>query len=413
MPNHDRSPAAGDVVLRYVTAAGSALLGASAPCSTVVPGLQGLAGGYGLHVKVDASPGAVLAVDEDTGRSSLATAGAGSLRFDQTQRLFDLISRSRQGSVWAQQGLQELRAIETMPPTIPAAWRFVGYCLIAVGLCLRQNPGVPELAATAAMSLPMACLLLSMPMLGTIGPFVPGIAAFLVGLPVSWLVEHRWLTEPAHVVVPLLAFFIPGLLLAIGSLELVQGALHAGAARLVGGVFQLTLLAFGLVASEAAFALDSSPHPIAATGHIGTWSPAVGVSVYALGLWLAFCAPLSALPALTIVIFVAWGIQQLSATVTGTYGSTFLGAAVAVVVAQGIHTWFGPPPLLTLNPLFRILIPGGLSLLRVTSLTSGNFVGASLGVVVFTFIAVAMGLTVGMAAAERFGLRSAPASPPA
>jgi fructose-specific phosphotransferase system IIC component len=79
--------------------------------------------------------------------------------------------------------------------------------------------------------------------------------------------------------------------------------------------------------------------------------------------------------------------------------------AVAVVV-KAIHTRFGPPPLQTLNPLFLILTRGGRSLLRVTSLTSGNFVGANLGVVVFTLISVAMGLTAGMAIADRFGLRA-------
>jgi uncharacterized membrane protein YjjP (DUF1212 family) len=406
-PNRDRPPGeSSDVVLRYVSEAGSALIGASAPSSTVGPGLQQLARGYGAEVKVVALPEAVLAVDERTGRSSLARAHAGSLRFDQTQRLFDVITRSRQGSVSVEQGLDELRAIELMPPTIPAAGRFVGCSLIAVGICLLQNPRVTELATTAALSLPIAGLVMAMPSLRGLGSFMPAIAAFLVGLPVSLLVELGWIAEPAHVVVPLLAFFLPGLLLAVGSLELIHGALQAGAARLMGGVYQLILLAVGLIASQAAFTLDSPTHPVSESMHLGGWSPIVGVGVFTIGLCLALCAPLSALPALAIVILVGWSIQQVSDTVAGPYGSTFLGAAVAVVVAQAIHTWFGPPPLLLLNPLFRILAPAALSLLRVASISSGSFIGANMGIVVFTLIAVAMGLAAGMAVAERFGLRS-------
>jgi uncharacterized membrane protein YjjP (DUF1212 family)/uncharacterized membrane protein YjjB (DUF3815 family) len=402
-PQHGQVSA--DAVLRYISAAGSALICASAPSSTVGPGLRELAHGYGVEVNVVALPETVLAVDERTGRSSLARARTGSFRFDQTERLFDLIMRSRTGTLSPEQGRDDLRSIELMPPTIPAVWRFVGYCLIAVGLCLLQTPRLTELAVTAAFSLPIAALVMATPKLPGFAPFAPGVVAFLVGLPVSLLVSVHFLVEPSNVVVPLLSSFLPGLLLAVGSLELIHGALQAGAARLMGGIFQLILLAFGLIASQAAFTLSAPTHVESQTAHIGSWSPLVGVGVYVLGIWLAFCAPPSAVPALAMVIFLGWGIQQLSDEMLGPYASTFLGAAVAVVVVQVIHTRSGPPPLLTLNPLFRILTPGGLSLLRVTSVTSGNFVGANLGVVVFTLISVAMGLAAGMAIAERFGLR--------
>jgi hypothetical protein len=56
-PDRHRSPSqAGDAVLRYITAAGAALIGASAPSLTVGPGLQDLARGYAVEVKVVALP---------------------------------------------------------------------------------------------------------------------------------------------------------------------------------------------------------------------------------------------------------------------------------------------------------------------------------------------------------------------
>jgi uncharacterized membrane protein YjjP (DUF1212 family) len=391
-------------VLRYITEAGCALLGASTPSSTVGPAMRELARGYGVEVEVEALPEGVLSVASGTGRSFLATARTGSLRFDQTERLFDLIQRSRGGGVSALQGVQELHAIEGMAPTVAAGWRFMGYWLIAVGLCLRRNPGVAELAVTAALGMPVAALLIGAPRLGGLKPFMPAVAAFVVGVPVSLLVEQHRLAEPSQVVVPLLASFIPGLLLAVGSLELLRGAFEAGAARFIGGIYQLVVLAFGLVASEAAFALNAPTHPVASTAQVGAWAPVVGVGVYTVGLWLAFCAPVTALPALAVVVYAAWGIQQLADPVTDRYVSTFLAATVGVVIAQAIYAWFGPPPLLTINPLFRILGPGGLSLERVTALTAGNFLGADTGVVVFTLIAVAMGLAAGMAISDHLRL---------
>lgn len=400
----DRSAGGDEARLRYVTESGSALLRASTPTYTVVPTMQELARGYELEIEIAALPEGVLSVQDNTGRSSLAVASGGALRFDQTQRLFELIQRSRRGLA-AEQGLRELHAIETMAPAVRGPWRFVGYCVIIVGLCLRQNPGFNELGVAAILALPVAALLMCSPRLDRLTPFVPAVAAFLVGVPVSVLVQHHRLAEPAQVVVPVLASFIPGLLLTVGSLELFRGSLQAGTARFIGGIFQLMVLAFGLIASQAAFGFASHPAPLIETTQVGPWSPLVGVGAYAVGIWLAFSAPLSALPALAVVIYVAWGIQQLSDRITGPYLSTFLGAAVGVLVAQAIFAWFGPPPLLTLNPLFRILAPGGLSLLRVTSLTAGNFVGADIGVVIFTFIAVATGLAVGLAVSERLGHR--------
>ena len=50
---------------------------------------------------------------------------------------------------------------------------------------------------------------------------------------------------------------LPGTLLAVGSFDILRGALQAGGARLVGGVHQLLVLALGLVASQAAFALSA------------------------------------------------------------------------------------------------------------------------------------------------------------
>ena len=56
---------------------------------------------------------------------------------------------------------------------------------------------------------------------------------------------------------------------------------------------------------------------------VGAWSPVVGLAVYVLGTCLAFCAPVSAWPALAIVVYVGWGIQLLTDGPAGPYASTF------------------------------------------------------------------------------------------
>src|SRR5689334_21539079 len=85
-PIGDGQPGEG-VVLRYVTEAACALLGESTPSSTVGPVMRELARGYGVQAELEALPEGVLSVASDSGRSFMASARVGSLRFDQTERL--------------------------------------------------------------------------------------------------------------------------------------------------------------------------------------------------------------------------------------------------------------------------------------------------------------------------------------
>ncbi|MBN9622484.1 MAG: hypothetical protein J0H06_05940 [Actinobacteria bacterium] len=73
-----------------------------------------------------------------------------------------------------------------------------------------------------------------------------------------------------------------------------------------------------------------------------------------------------------------------------------------MLVALAAHRLFrsSPAPLLTLNPLFRILAPGGLGLVGVTTIAAGGSVGTDIGVVLFTFLAVAMGLVTSVSVTE-------------
>jgi uncharacterized membrane protein YjjP (DUF1212 family) len=400
----EQHSAPGNTALSFIAELGCALLDAGAPSSTVGPGMHQLARRFGVDCEITVLPEGVLSVDTGTGRSSLVLASGKSLRFDQTDRLFDLVQRSGAGGVSAEEGLGELRRIKRMFPLFSAPWRLFGYCLMAMGLCLRQNPGPNEFVVVVLLSVPVAVLVLGMPRLGGLNALTPVVLAFLVGVSVSALVEHGRLAQPAQVVVPLLAMVLPGTLLTVGSLELLRGALQAGAARLVGGIHQLIVLALGLIASEAAFAITAPAKPVAETVGVGAWSPVVGLGVYVVGTCLAFCAPLAAWPALAVVVYVAWGIQQFSDALGGPYASSFLAAAVAVVMARAMYPKLGPPPLLTLNPVFRILGVGGLSLLRVTSLTAGNFVGTDVGAAVFALISVSLGLAAGLALTERMSV---------
>src|SRR3984893_2433791 len=279
----EQHPAPGSTALSFIAALGCALLDAGAPSSTVGPGMHQLARRFGVDCEITMLPEGVLTVDAGTGRSSLVSASGKPLRFDQTDQLFDVVQRSLAGAVSAEEGLGELRRVKRMSPFISAPWRLFGYCLMAMGLCLRQNQGLAEFVVVVVLSMPVAVLVLGMPRLGGLNALTPAVLAFVVGVLVSALVEHGRLAQPAQVVVPLLAMVLPGMLLTVGSVDLLRGALQAGAARLVGAIHQLIVLALGVIASEAAFAMTAPARPVAETVGVGAWSPVVGLGVYVVG----------------------------------------------------------------------------------------------------------------------------------
>jgi uncharacterized membrane protein YjjP (DUF1212 family) len=401
---NDGSPADAALATQFATKAGAALLGAMAPVNAVEGFLEAAAGRHGVVATFSVLPDQILAVRPDGGTVLEHVPGA--FRYDQTDRLFALIDDASDGRVGPREGLSRLGDIVALRPAFGPAMRFVGYLLLAVGLCLRLQPAWRDVAATAALAVVVAGLALAAPALRRLAFLVPIMVAFAVGAAAFELALHGWVADPTQVIVPLLAVFIPGALLAIGSLELTRGAVQAGAARLIAGIHQLLLLAFGLVLAAS---LTGTPDPgelAVAHSQVGWPVSVLGVGLYAVGAGLAFSAPPGALTGLAAVVYISWAVQQFTSSVVSNYAGAFLGAALGVVAAQLIHLrWRGPAALLTLNPLFRILAPGGLGLLGVTRLTAGHEVGADVGAVLFTFIAVAIGLVTGFVAVDQIRLK--------
>lgn len=385
----------------FLTGLGGALVATAMPTTTVEETLDALADRYGVDVTEAILPTGVLTVAADGGGSSLTRTSPGSFRFDQTQALYALVEDCRGGQVGPEEGLRRLAGIEGSAPSFAGGWRYLGFIVLIIGLCLRQNPGGRELLVTAVTGLVVAALLVLMPRAGRLKGLVPGLAALVTGIPVAILVSRGELADPWQVVIPLMAAFIPGALLTIGSLELTRGAFAAGTQRLVGGIHQLIVLAFGLALAITAIDV-AGVDPSVISPPVGAWAPPVGVGLYAIGAGLAYSAPPSALAGLAVVIYAAWGTQQLVVDAAGSYVASFAGAVVAVLVALAAHHLFrsSPAPLLTLNPLFRILAPGGLGLIGVTTIATGGSIGADVGAILFTFLAVGIGLVTGVSLAE-------------
>ena len=184
----------------------------------------------------------------------------------------------------------------------------------------------------------------------------------------------------------------------------------SGASRLIAGLVQLVLLAFGLAAGALLvgvgpdYLLESTTVVVKAP-----WAPWAGAVVFALGVALHFSAPRDSIGWLLLVVLVAFAAQRAAAVVFGSDISGFFGTLVATPLAYLVQLRFkGPPVAVTFLPSFWMLVPGSLGLLSVTRMLSDRTEGMDgMITVVFAVVSIALGTLVGASfyrwATEKFG----------
>ena len=132
----------------------------------------------------------------------------------------------------------------------------------------------------------------------------------------------------------------PGGRPTMAVLELAGGQAVSGASRLVAGVVQLALLAFGIVAGIEAVGVPFAVMMRGSGEQLGAWAPWVGVLVFAIGVVVSNSAPGRSFPTLLIVLYVAWAGQVAGNALLGGSLSAFVGALVMTPVA----TWVSRLP---------------------------------------------------------------------
>jgi uncharacterized membrane protein YjjB (DUF3815 family) len=183
----------------------------------------------------------------------------------------------------------------------------------------------------------------------------------------------------------------------MGMVELAYGDMVSGSSRLIAGMVQLVLLAFGLAAGAMLVGVDLDRAPDIGDVAPIFWVPWAGVVVFGLGVYFHFSAPRGALPWMLAVMFVAFGAQDLAAGLVGRQFSGFFGSLVATPLAYLIHLRLkGPPAMVTFLPSFWILVPGALGLLSVKRMLSDQAAGLDgMITVVFVIASIALGTLLG------------------
>ena len=331
------------------------------------------------------------------------------LRFDQIAALYTLVREVSAASLTPTEAKQRLAAIYRLPPTFSWPIRILGHAVLTVGLALLLQPTIGAVGAAFVLGLLVGAM--KVRPIASLEIVFPVVASFVVAVIVFATLQHVEIDNPVRLLIPPLVTFLPGAALTTATVELAAGQMVSGASRLVSGLVQLLLLAFGILAASALFDLTAGVLIDNPVNRLGWWAPWLGVLVFALGNHLHLSSPVRALPWMTVVLLVVYAGQVAGAALFGAMLSGFFGAlAMTPLVLSVDRLRNGPPKLITFLPGFWLLVPGAAGLIGVTELLGVRpELGAQALVdMLITVMSIALGVLMGTAAYNggASGLRS-------
>ena len=382
-------------VVGMLRAFGIAMLETGQATNEVEETLHRIAAAYGAgRMRVVVLPTVIIIQVEGTAATTeLDSVSGRAMRLDQTGAIATLVAAAARGGLEPAEAVAALARVRSSAPRFGPWTTVLGHTVLSLGFGLSLNPTPAAAAAYVVLGAVVGVLLLLGRRLSTLNTALPVVAAFTITVVTGAFLAHAVGDDPLRVLAPPLVSFLPGLTLTIAAVELTSNQIVAGASRVVYGIAQLLLLAFGVVAGVAVvgdFAPASGGRPL------GAWAPWIGVLLVAVGYLLFSSAPRGSFWWLALTLYVAFAAQSLGAVLLSPELSGFLGALVVVPFTHWVARFrSAPPAVVTMIPAFWLLVPGALGFIGISSAARG---AASLGVLVDTGLAlfsIALGMLVG------------------
>ncbi len=335
--------------------------------------------------------------ESDQARVALGSSANASFRFDQIAALYELIARARSGSVPPLDGIRRLNEIGAMRPRLGWVTRTLGHAVLTTGLALLLAPTWQ--GAIVAFVLGAGIGLLKLVRSPTLQLVLPIAAAFVCAAAVFLLAEVIEIGDPIRLLIAPLVTFLPGGVLTTATVELAAGQMISGASRLVYGLVQLALLAFGILAAGTVVGVESrSYEPLAATSALPWWVALLGILVFALGNYLHFSAPTSTFGWVLLALVVAYGGQWAGTALLGPAIGGFVGAVAMTLVVFWIGSLrHGTPVQITFLPAFWLLVPGAAGLVGLTEAVATDSGLADFAAALVSVMSIALGVLIGTA----------------
>ncbi len=319
-----------------------------------------------------------------------------SLRLDQLEAIDDLVQRAKLGIVEPEDILARMDKIAQSPARFGPIMRLAGHVLMTLAIGLLINPVWPAIPAYIGLGLVVGLMLQFGTRIPTFATAMPVIVAIVVTILGATVLSEVTGEVPLRIIAPALITFLPGLTLTIAALELTRNEVIAGATRLVYGISQLVLLAFGVVIGLAIVGNVSTTNEVVLNS-IGPWTPLLGITLLALGYVIAHSGPEDAFLWLVLALALTYGAQRLGMLIAPPEFSGFFGALLLVPMSRFLARFrTAPTAVVTQLVCYWILVPGSLGFMGIADAATGGAESVSFVVTTtMTLFSIALGTLVG------------------
>lgn len=304
-------------------------------------------------------------------------------RLDLVSQAKFLVNRILAGEIGAAAASRELAGLESSPAPYPWWLRFIGVIMFATGFAPGIQQSWREVAGAAFLGAVMGALFVAADVASGLRVLLPIIGTLVVAV-IAFEVLHAQ-NDPGGAVllmIPGLFVLIPGDLLCAATVEIAVGQYTPGAVRLAQAAVTLLQLAAGVViaAELTGVGLKALSQPGAPGPSLPGWVIAVAWIPFTLGLALTFNARMRDVPWMLLLVYLAWGAQELvlahslvvpSEGETGATGAVFIAAALLAFAAGVLEQFRRLPPrgVMILGGFFALTV--GAAALRGLTMLAG------------------------------------------
>lgn len=401
-------------LLKFLTELSRALTTAGIAVMSIESILKKICQAYGFKAEEVISLPTFLIIkiaDDDSKALEVTLQKPGVLPLDQVSRLYELINQAVNAEITPEQGIRRINEIINVKRQHNYIKNILGYALFSTGLGMLFLPTFKGLFFCGALGAIAGLILAYSEDKTKLTLVLPVLTAFTVSTVFFLGVKQGIINGSLTIMVPALAYFIPGAVLSTGMFELAANNLVSGAARLVQGVVILLLLLFGVIVGLQVAGLPED-YIIANTATpLYWWAPYIGVLIFALGMYLLMCIRNKDMLGVLIVLFTTFLGQQAGNYLLGGLFGAFIGSVIMTMIGTFLErSKLRTPYYVSIIPAFWILVPGSLGFISLAALVGQNYSSsiASLIQVVLTFVAISTGLLIGAVIADPLKIGSSP-----
>ena len=349
--------------------------------------VRAVGGTYGAQAEILAvAEGAVLTVRHSDGSVYHDTVRVGPelTRLDLVSKAKFLVDRILAGQLGAAAACGELTGLQSSREPYPWWLRFIGVTLFAIGFAPGVQQTWREVGAAAFLGAVMGLMFIAAERVSGLRVLLPIVGTLVLAV-IAFEVLHAQDAPggPVLLMIPGLFILIPGDLLCAATAEIAVGQYTPGAVRLVQAAVTLIQLAAGvMIAAElTGVGVKALSAPAPPAHSLPQWLVVVAWLPFTFGLAWTFNARMRDVPWMLLLVYLAWGVQELvlahSLVVpqegeTGATAAVFVAATVLAFAAGTLEQFRDLPPRgVTILGGFFALTVGAVALQGLTAL-AGN-----------------------------------------